>query len=67
MANNYMAVLREMAAIHGHEFAIDYDGHLRYHTVKEALTAEKAAPFLRAAANDRVNAHCRRRPKIVTG
>ena len=56
MANNYMAVLREMAAIHGHEFAIDYDGRLRYHTVKEALTAEKAAPFLRAAANDRVNA-----------
>ena len=56
LANNYTAVLGEMAAIHGHEFAIDHDDRLRYYIPKKALTTEQAAPYLRAPANDRVNA-----------
>ena len=56
VAQNYMAVLGEMAAVHGHDFAIEYDDRLRYHTAKEALTVEQATPYLRASAGDRVNA-----------
>ena len=56
LANNYIAVLAEMAAIHSHEFAIGCNDHLRYHIAREALTAEQAAAYLRAPADDRVNA-----------
>ena len=56
VASNYLAVLAEMAAIHGHDFAIKHGIRLRHHIAKEALTAAQARPLLRAPDDDRVNA-----------
>ena len=46
VATNYLAVLAEMAAIHGHDFAIEYDNRLRHHIAREELTVAQAVPLV---------------------
>ena len=47
LAAQYMAVLAEMAAVNGHDFAIEYDDKLRAFIAKEAYTIDHATPYLR--------------------
>ena len=56
LAAQYMAVLGEMAAVNGHDFAIEYDDKLRTFIAKEAYTIAQATPYLQAADDARVNA-----------
>ena len=56
LAAQYVAVLGEMAAVSGHDFAIEYDDKLRSFIAKEAYTIAQARPYLQAADDARVNA-----------
>ena len=51
-----MAVLGEMAAINGHDFATEYDDKLRTFIARVAYTIAQATPYLQAANDARVNA-----------
>ena len=55
VATSYLTVLAEMAAVHNHDFAIDYDDFLRKHIATEELTVADVIPFVRAPVNDRIN------------
>ena len=59
LAGSYMAVPREMAAVHGHDFAIEYEDRPRDFIANQALTVDQATPYLRAADDARVKPSCR--------
>ena len=63
VATNNLAVLAEMAAVQGHDFAIDYDDRLRKHIATEEFTMAQAIPLLRAPVDDRVNSLLQRLAK----